>query len=242
MLRLTVICWIAIILLEERCGATNNQKRTNSILVTKRHGRRTPGLNPRYAVKRTDCLYKPGYRKAHRAAELTCCDFQEKRFYRRWSYGNEYLTTFLQTMKSWECPQIKKHCRERYFNFSPFTNIVYMKMCDDQAYRKHCFEKVNAIALQHTRGKHNTTLSVDNVTANEWADMVQGLQSKNMSDDEIDDPCVQVALYEGGRGGYGRYHETVRTVIPFCGFAWCGYDADAVYSRHISVWRCMPAR
>ncbi|XP_039254030.2 uncharacterized protein LOC120331069 [Styela clava] len=185
------------------------------------------------------CHYVPNERISNRTEELECCDYMITRYYAKWFYGRAYLTTFLDNLKQWECPQFKRQCRGRFFDVSAFTNVVYNRVCNQQKYRNDCFETVSNLQTTNS-SKFDQNSSLTTIPDTQWQEMVRNLYSMNMTYEEINQPCTQVALFEGARGGPGRYHESVQVMVPFCGFVWCGYDADTIYGRKISVWTCMP--
>nr|XP_039254029.1 uncharacterized protein LOC120331068 [Styela clava] len=185
------------------------------------------------------CHYVPNQRISNRTEELECCEYMITGYYGKWFYGRAYLTTFLDNLKQWECPQLERQCRKRYFDVSAFTNLVYNRVCDQQKYRNECFETVSNLQTTNL-SKFDQNFSLTTISDARWQEMVRNLYSMNMTYEEINQPCTQVALFEGPRGGPGRYHESVEVMVPFCGFVWCGYDADTIHGRKISVWTCMP--
>lgn len=54
------------------------------------------------------------------------------------------LTSFLEKLKSWKCPQFVEECRNRYFNFNHFTFLVYEKFCNETNFMKICSKELNA--------------------------------------------------------------------------------------------------
>lgn len=205
----------------------------NTIAGDVQTGNLTSTAETRFNLRKV-CVFKPGKKFSIRGVELQCCKYVRNRYYRWWYNGGEYLTTFLTTLDVWNCPQLSEECRSRYFAYTAFTSAVYMRFCDSEAYRNQCESDILRAVVTTAEKAESTNLS--------WKNIKSRVNSANMTDEDIKQPCIQVAMYEGPRGGYGRFHEVMDIIIPFCGFVWCGFDADVIDARSVSVWTCLPTR
>ena len=75
------------------------------------------------------------------------CTYQE--FFSRYSKENLKLTSFLEKMKTWNCPQFKDECQNRQFDFNRYTFLVYEKFCNSSNFEKICGKKLNVLDSVH---------------------------------------------------------------------------------------------
>lgn len=171
------------------------------------------------------CRFRGPYKSMNRKHELECCRETVKYFRRVWFNGGYYLTTYFEKLKIWRCPQYEQECRNKTYAFNDFSRLVYAHNCNQSSLEQEC-----ASAVKSAIGKPSIV---------SWNDVINDINSSELSFEQLIEPCVQIALYQSKTGGDGHFHEVVDVFIPFCGISWCGYDSSTVYSRSISSWTCM---
>ena len=73
------------------------------------------------------------------------CNCTYKNFRRRYNVANLKLTSFLKKLKTWNCPQFKEECKNRYFDFNRFTFLVYEKFCNNSNFKRVCSKELRTI-------------------------------------------------------------------------------------------------
>lgn len=185
-----------------------------------------------------ECHYFPGETIEDEARKL-CCDEIEKVFDKKWSAGGHYLTTYLAVLRSWRCPQFEQECANPTFAYTEFTKLVYMHECNATQLEQHCLHQVTESVIKYA-GNVESAIHGNMTSSLSWPEVTKNLNSMEMSTEDLLVPCMQLAVFDSERAGHGRFHEIVQPFVPFCGFVWCGFDADVVNRRHVSPWTCMP--
>ena len=74
-----------------------------------------------------------------------CCNSTYRTF--RIHYNNRFyqLTSFLEKLRAWNCPQFEEECENRYFQFNRFTALVYDRFCNETAFNETCRDELNDI-------------------------------------------------------------------------------------------------
>ena len=67
-----------------------------------------------------------------------CCDLISTRFQKDWYINKKYLTTFLTTLKTWNCKQLEMECQEPSYNFTSFTSVLYKLFCNTNRFGRCC--------------------------------------------------------------------------------------------------------
>ncbi|XP_002131810.4 uncharacterized protein LOC100185762 [Ciona intestinalis] len=164
----------------------------------------------------------------------TCLMFI-KDFRRFWynSRGGKYLTEYLSFLEEWLChAQFSMECLKRPYDFNQFTKTTYDRACNRTVFETQCFSSL--VTVSSVRGRNSSQ---------KWNNLLRDLRTYQLSDAELQDPCIQVALYDAAvleRGKYGYYHESKRLVLPFCKISWCGRDAENVNRKSFKAWNCLP--
>ena len=195
------------------------------------------------------CRFAPGLTAGNEVRVLECCNQTVVNYTLEWNIGRRYLTSYLQSLYSWKCPQFEDECRERIYEVNEFTGLVYDYFCNYDNLVDKCIDVVNATISDRPNGGGDLTQGrfENNKTANgtqivEWRAMLQRLDSNTLSLDKILLPCVQVAFYDAEGEHFGDYHEVIQMTLPSCQPTWCGVDGDTLRSRIITAWTCMPSR
>nr|XP_018672920.2 uncharacterized protein LOC100185762 isoform X2 [Ciona intestinalis] len=163
------------------------------------------------------------------------CSMFIKDFKRFWynSSGGKYLTEYLSFLEEWLChAQFSLECLKRPYDFNQFTKTTYDRACNRSVFETQCFSSL--VAVSSVRGRNSSQ---------KWNNLLRALRTYQLSDAELQDPCIQVALYDAvvlERGKYGYYHESKRLVLPFCQISWCGRDAENINRKPIKAWNCLP--
>jgi len=217
-------CWFALVLLKFKAEAsiqpiqefiTNN---TQVVLDEIRNG---------------TCRFAPGLTVGDEPRVIECCNMTVRRFESEWSLGRSYLTIFLQSLQSWGCPQFEEQCKLRLFAVSEYTERVYDFFCSNYTdFIERCYDDVNAAIMTYDARINNRS----------WENLISELTSSELSLEQLNVPCVQVALFIAEGEHFGEFHEIIRMFLPSCEPTWCGYDGETLRSRTISAWSCMSQR
>ena len=73
------------------------------------------------------------------------CNCTYREFRRRYNVANLKLTSFLEKLRAWNCPQFKDECENRYFDFNRFTFLVYEKFCNNSNFLKICTKELRTL-------------------------------------------------------------------------------------------------
>ena len=179
-----------------------------------------------------ECDFVPGLTVGNRTTELKCCEIVVKNYYKEWSLQNRYLSTFLDTLLTWKCPQLKEECQRKSFNYTKFSSLMYSRFCDPHKFVDKCHSNLWKILR-----KQNGNVFTNTKT---WTETVSRLDLNSFSDQDLLDPCLQVALYDVDSSGHGHYQEIIEPIVAFCSFVWCGFDDRTAQSRQAAAWTCMP--
>ena len=87
--------------------------------------------------------------------------------------------------------------------------------------------------------KQNTNVET---TSRTFSQLVSKLNLIILTEKELINPCVQVAMYDKDLKRQGRYHEIIEPAVPFCSFVWCGFDENVFTKKLVAPWTCMPSR
>ena len=165
--------------------------------------------------------------------ELECCNITVQQYYLNWDRGSHYLTTFLNTLQTWECPQFKEECEKETFAYTDFTELVYLTFCERSLMETQCRDDL----LQEVEKQSGNLAESFSFT-----ELAQSLNSSEISDGDLIKPCLQVAMLVANEPSSGRFQEIINPLAPLCSsFIWCGFDQNVITSRDISMWTCMPS-
>ena len=181
------------------------------------------------------CQYAPGLRVGNQTAELECCETAVHDYYysKREPY-NIYLSTFLESLQTWNCPQFQQECERRTFDYTDFTSLMYLKFCNRSQMEAQCYDDILRIVSKPDNEIQNTTI--------EFNQLVSKLNWIILGEEDLMDPCVQLAMYDSDSGSQGHFHEIIEPVVPFCSYVWCGFNESLFTKRHVSPWTCMSSR
>ena len=179
------------------------------------------------------CKYAPGLTVGNRTIELQCCTITEKIQFRRWSSGSKYLSTYLEKLQAWKCPQFQSECENPTFNYNKFTSLMYKRFCNQKAVEEQCLDEVRSVVEKQTKKTASFA---------KWNEVLKRLNVYELTDQELLRPCLQIAMYDADSGNFDHFHEVIEPITPFCSFVWCGFDQKIVENRKISSWTCMPKR
>jgi len=218
-------------------------------------------------LKPLDCKFAPGLIVGSRSRELECCNETFTYYYRNWALRSLSLTTFLQTLRLWNCPQYQEQCNSRVFAFTEYSKLVYDYFCNYTLLVDNCLPEVMTIAAIVQQRNYTATVSqrnsksfssnqvdastllfkhknssLNSSTLVEWKNALSKIKPAEMTLDELLQPCIQIAQYDQVEVFDGRYQEIISAIIPTCKLAWCGFSADAFRTHKISFWSCFSAR
>ena len=181
------------------------------------------------------CKYAAGFTVGNRTKELECCQTVVRNYYKtKFEPLNRYLTTFLESLQTWNCPQFQQECERRTFNYTNFTSLVYLRYCNRSQMEAQCYDVIHSIVTKQNNAIQSKT--------NELDQLVSNLNFITLSEDDLMNPCVQIAMFDSDSGSLGHYHEIIEPIVPFCWFVWCGFDENTFTKKHVSPWTCMSSR
>ena len=83
-----------------------------------------------------------------------CCNSTYNSFLRNYKNFNLKLTSLLEKLRAWNCPQFAVECQRRYFEFNRFTSLVYDRFCNETAFIRSCRQELRDIhAVYNVSGK-----------------------------------------------------------------------------------------
>ena len=183
----------------------------------------------------SNCQYSPSLTVGNRTAELKCCDTVVHDYYyskRKPHIG--YLSTFLESLQTWNCPQFQQECERQTFNYTDFTSLMYMRFCNRSQLEAQCYDDIQSIVMKQNNRNQTTTSKFDQ--------LVSRLNVIALSEEDMMNPCVQVAMYDSDSRSQGHYHEIIEPEVPFCSFVWCGFNENVFARKQVAPWTCMPTR
>ena len=181
------------------------------------------------------CQYTPGVTVRNRTTELKCCETAvHDYYYPKLNPRNRYLTTFLESLQTWHCPQFQQECKRRTFDYNGFTFLIYLRFCNRSQMEAQCYDDILRIVIKQNIGIPTKTKN--------FHQLLSKLRLDALSDEDLMNPCVQVAMYDSDLGDQGHYHEIIEPELPFCSFIWCGFHENVFIKNHASLWTCMPSR
>lgn len=155
-----------------------------------------------------------------------CCAFESRLFRLAWQNGGYYLTSLLERLQRWECDEFATECMDPSYDFTAFNKIVYERFCNPDAMERNCNGRIQ-LKIQ-SQGYENVP--------EHWNESIEYLDVSKLSNEDLNDPCISIALFDRSSGGVGRFHEVVENYFPFCGIQWNGYDYNISMGEGVSVW------
>ena len=182
----------------------------------------------------SQCRYAAGLTVGNRSTELECCHTLVSNYCSNVSSHDRYLSTFLESLQTWNCPQFKQECERLTFNYTDFTSLMYLRFCNRSQMEEQCYDDIQTMVT-----KQNTT---SRARASAFDELVSKLDLISLNNQDLMNPCVQVAMYDIDSGGHGHFHEIIEPIVPFCSFVWCGFDENIFINQKVSTWTCLPSR
>ena len=207
--------------------------------------------------KELPCEYAPSLSPGNRTKKLKCCREIVKKYEFYWAGRNLPLSRYLETLKSWNCPQFKTECNRKLFAFNVFTELMYDFFCNYTQFVEKCFANVNETiyevqknviisSLTQSSTYENTIEEGSISSANQslsltirWKNLINQINPRHMTVDQLFKPCIQVAQYDQEMVHDGSFQEIVDFGLPSCGIAWCGLGKEAMKIHYISLWNCL---
>ena len=182
----------------------------------------------------SQCRYAAGLTVGNRSTELECCQTIVSNNYTNVASHDWYLTTFLESLKTWNCPQFEQECKRPTFNYTDFTSLMYLRFCNRSQMEEQCCDDIQAMVT-----KQNTT---SRATASTFDELVSKLDLISLNNQDLMNPCLQVAMYDIDSGSHVHFHEIIEPFVPFCSFVWCGFDENIFINQKVTLWTCLPNR
>ena len=162
--------------------------------------------------------------------KINCCQKAIEFASSKWDTGAVYLSSFLASLKLWNCPQFEHECETRSFAFTPFTSLLYSKYCNHNELEMRCYTNLQSVVRkQRERIFWKQSPS--------WENLVQTMDMLFLNDEDLAHPCVQIAMLEKDETP-GHFHE-IAVIVPFCRIVWCGFNRNIIDTKSICPWTCM---
>ena len=173
------------------------------------------------------CQYVTDFKK------LECCKNIVYDYYTKFELHNRYLTTFLESLQALNCTEFKQQCERRTFNYTEFTSLIYLRFCNRSQMEAQCYDDILNVVT-----KQNNGIQIKS----EFNQLVSKLYLIPPNEEDLMNPCVQVAMYDGDSGNQSHYHEIIEPIVPLCSYVWCGFDESLFTEKYVAPWTCMPSR
>ena len=180
------------------------------------------------------CRYAAGLTVGNRSTELECCQTIVSNYYTNVTSHDRYLSSFLKSLQTWNCPHFHQECKRPTFNYTDFTSLMYLRFCNRSQMEERCYNDIQTVLT-----KQNTT---SRATASTFDELVSKLNLISLNNQDLMNPCLQVAKYDIDSGGHGHFYEIIEPIVPFCSFVWCGFDENVFINQKVSTWTCLPNR
>jgi len=206
-----------------------------------------------------ECEFTSGLIVGSRARELECCNELANLYHLHWATNDIPLTTFLETLRQWNCPQYEEQCANRVFAFTTFSKLVYDYFCNSTSVIETCFSQVNAtVSTILKRYRYHSSLNSNFTTMNltnflslkkstassermKWKSLVSLIRPSLLTIDELKEPCIAMAQYDNEEVHNGGYQDFTLLLLT-CEPAWCGFSPEAFRAHRISFWTCLTSR
>ena len=266
-MNLRFICTWVVFSLFLGCAFSINPKTTDEIAFDRSnisdfdttHDNQDQKIND---YSKLPCRYAPGLSLGSRARELECCRRAKRTYEFFWAGRSLPLSRYLEKLRGWNCPQFQIECEERLFRFNAFTELMYDYFCNYTKFVKKCLPNVkqtiqplqslgkksivqnrvaSSTALLNVQGSpHFGIVNYNNRSIiTEWRELLGQIKTNKMTTEELLQPCIQVAQYDQEGIHDGGYQEIIDFGIPSCKIAWCGFGAEVMHARQVSVWTCL---
>ena len=182
----------------------------------------------------SQCRYATDLTVGNRSTELKCCQTVMRNYYSKAATHDRYLSTFLESLQTWNCPEFEQECERRTFNYTDFTAVMYLRFCNRSQMEERCYSDIQSIV-----SKQSTTFQTNTST---FEKLVSKLNLSCLNNEDLLNPCLQVAVYDIDSRGHGHFHEIIEPIVPFCSFVWCGFDENVFISQEVLPWTCIPSK
>ena len=179
------------------------------------------------------CQYAPGLTVGNRTTELECCETVVHDYYTKFEPRNRSLSTFLESLQTWNCSQFQQECERRTFNYTDFTSLMYLRFCNRSQMETQCHNDIHNIVTKKNSTDQNTSA---------FNQLVSKLNLIALTEEDLMNPCVQVAMYDSDRTNQSHYYEIIEPIVSFCWFVWCGFNEKVFTTKQVTPWTCMSSR
>ena len=190
-----------------------------------------------------ECNYAPGLTVGDRDRELECCNETVMNYHLQWISVELPLSRYLAALRGWNCPQFQLECQERFFGFTPFTELMYDYICNSSVFYDKCLPKLSEqFNTQNVDIPDNGDAGITDVNEQFQRILVQ-IQPAQLTIEELLEPCVQMAQYvQAEKNGTFRFQEVLHFGVAGCDITWCGFGAEAYLAHEISTGTCVTSR
>ena len=141
-----------------------------------------------------------------------------------------YLSTYLEALRVRNCSKFVEECQKQTYALTEFTLLVYLRFCNRTEMITKCHDYLRTIVG-----------SKDEESLSAWNNLTQSLEILIINNEDLANPCLQVALLDKASAANGHFYEII-AAVPFYEVVWCGFSEDLLKAKHVSVWNCIPKR
>ena len=200
------------------------------------------------------CEFAPGLIVGNRIRELQCCNKIVREHNYLWLQRS--LTFFLETLKQWNCPQLKEQCHKPKFAFTPFSKLIYDYFCNYTNVVESCFSEVlSTVHLVQKRSgniqsRNYSVFNLGNISKWEkslettskikrWKGLISLIKPSLLTLEKLKEPCIGIAQYDTEEIHNQGYQE-LNVIHELT--SWCGFSAEAFWDHEISFSTCLSSR
>ena len=197
------------------------------------------------------CTFAPDLIVGNRTRELQCCEEVTRHYNFEWYLISSSLTSYLETLRQWNCPQFEEQCRSRTFAFTEFSSLVYDYFCNYTTLIEACLPRVIKTVTDMTKHSdfignnskinRKETLNISRIPENfslatMWENVIAKIDPSMMSIEELKNPCIGIAQYDAEEVHNGSYQEVINFLVPSCELTWFGFSSASFRHHRISFW------
>ena len=199
------------------------------------------------------CNFASGLIVGNRTSSLYCCEEVTRSYNFDWFLMSASLTSFLETLRQWNCPQFEEQCKSRTFAFTEFSSLVYDYFCNYTTFVETCLPRVIETVAEISSRSDFTITDNNSITKQQnilgllrnpanvslmamWENVIAEIDPSMMSIEELKNPCIGIAQYDAEEVHNGSYQEVINILVPSCELTWFGFSSASFRYHRISFW------
>ncbi|XP_039272657.2 uncharacterized protein LOC120346932 [Styela clava] len=171
-----------------------------------------------------------------------CCTKYHNFFAEYWDDNYMRLGVWLNYLYQWNCPQFQQECKSHTYNFSDYTNKLYLRFCKPREYYEECKSHFqDAAYIEKESLKYPTFPETIATGDSNFTNISMHSDNTKLLKYPLE-PCVQASLVKIGNNSMQLNYVEVKDVrIPFCKISWCAFRSDDLKTKDLSLSLCMPS-